>query len=138
MGVRKYAMIWFLAILSYLFTFGTPLIASYFMFAKPLDASMGGAFFYLTVASVALVLMIKLFSVVHKMKIGYAKVIISLLFVTVFTMTSKAFFEVVGNNFHELVTFVLIWYAGYLLGIVPKVIAIRIDTTYLREVGILG
>ena len=91
-----------LVILSYLLTYATPLFASYFMFAKPADASFGGAVFYMTIALVAIAFLVKLYGILRKMKISYAKVILSLLFTTVLAMSSKAFFEVVGNNFNAV------------------------------------
>lgn len=136
LGVRKYFWIWVLIVLSYLFTFATPLIASYFMFAKPVNASAGGALFYVTIATVSLAFLVKLFSIVHKMKISYAKVVLSLLATTVLAMTSKAFFEIVGTNFELLVDFVIVWYLGYLVGVIPKWFAIKIDREYLREIQV--
>lgn len=136
--MRKHVWIWLLVILSYLLTYATPLFASYFMFAKPADESFGGAVFYMTIAAVAVAFMVKLYSILHKMKISYAKIILSLLFTTVLAMSSKAFFEVVGNNFESMVDFVLIWYAGYFVGLIPKFYAIKIDKAYLIETNILG
>lgn len=134
--MRKYFWIWTMIVLSYLFTFATPLIASYFMFAKPVNASAGGALFYITIASVALVFLVKLFSIVRKMKISYAKLVLSILATTVLAMASKAFFEIVGTNFELLVDFVVVWYIGYLVGVIPKWVAIKIDREYLREIQI--
>lgn len=134
--MRKYFWIWTMIVLSYLFTFATPLIASYFMFAKPINASAGGALFYITIAAVALAFLVKLFSIVHKMKISYAKVVLSVLATTVLAMSSKAFFEIVGTNFELLVDFVVVWYIGYLVGVIPKWVAIKLDREYLREIQI--
>lgn len=140
MTIKQKMFAWLLIALSYISSFATPLVASYFYLAKDKlaeEAGKGGAFFYIFVSIVFMVLVISLTKLVNKMKANVFKSIFKTfikLSIVVFLMFMTSY---VSYNFAALQKVLGFTVGGMALGSAFEIWAVAKYGKYFGEVGVL-
>ena len=129
--------VWVCAIFSYLFTFGTPLVVSYFYFARSYSVDVGGSFFYFAVTTIFILLYKRMAKALKKQKVGVPNAIFKLLLTLVALLVLFYVVEYIGHNFTKLVYVISSAILGRFVGAILEIVAVRIDRDYLEEIGVM-
>lgn len=133
----KKLRVWFLVVLIYLATFGTPLTVGYLTFAEQIEAKTGGAFFYFVFFVVFVVFLKKILNAIKKQKASYTKAIFKLLISLVVLYLTYKVTSYVQLNFQELAQLLLWTIGGRLIGFLLELLAVKTDKVYLEEIGVV-
>lgn len=136
---KKVFLVWFLIVISYLFKFGTALIASYHYLAKDVIRESnvkGGVFYYTIVSIILLTLFVSVTKLINRMKANTFKSLFR-----GFTHISMVYFvmlisEYINANVKALTSVLQFTILGMLLGIVIEAVVVGKFKDYIREVGI--
>lgn len=133
----KKIYIWLLAVAIYLAVFGVPIVTGYIMFAEQIGAKTGGAFFYFVSLIAFLFMLKKINAAIKRQKAGVTKAIFKLTVSLTTLYLSYMIVKYIGLNFDDLANLILITIGGRLLGFFLELLAVRIDKTYLEEIGVV-
>lgn len=129
---------WLLIILTYIFTFLTPVLAAFFLLADDVykSESKGGFLFYLILTIVAVVFATYITRVVNKQKANHFKTIFKagLFYGIMWLMLSLL--DYVTFNIERLDLVIYISMVGYFLGALTKSLAVHRYYDYVRELGV--
>lgn len=131
---------WFLIILSYVFSYGSALVASYFYLAKDhlgSSAGKGGGFFYTVVGIILITLIISTTKLINKMGANVFKTIFKGLMKIGIIFVIKFATSYVSLNFQALTNVLSFTVLGMMLGTITEMIAVQKYGDYIREVGVL-
>jgi ABC-type antimicrobial peptide transport system permease subunit len=135
--MKKHFWVWVCAIFSYIFTFGAPILASYFYFATSYNVNVGGSFFYFIVTIVFALLYKKMLKAVKKQKIGIPNAIFKFILTLVGLVVLFFVVEYIGHNFSKLIYVISAAIIGRVVGTVLEIVAIKVDRDYLEEIGVM-
>jgi hypothetical protein len=128
--------IWLLVFLNWLFVFGTPIASGYVLLLAEEPTFVTG-FLYIVLAIVASIFAKKISNAIKNMKASYTKSIFKLALSSILLYVVWVFVSYVGVNFNEIAKLLLLTIAGRLVGFVFEMIAIKIDASYVEEIGVI-
>lgn len=128
--------LWILILLNWLFIFGTPIVAGYVLLLADEPTQITG-FFYLVVAVTGVAFAKKITSAIKKMKASFTKAIFKVFLSLVMLYVVWVFVSYVGFNFAEIAKVLLFSMCGRLLGFVCEMLALKIDASYIEEIGVI-
>jgi hypothetical protein len=128
---------WVLIILSYLTTFGVPIVGAYYFLAVDRVKEEGrGGIFYLTMVSIFLIVMlITLIKAVDKMEANLFKSIFKMALRVGIALGLVMLVKFVDLNEAKLINFLYTLLGGMFLGSLIETIAVSLYGKYIREVG---
>lgn len=140
MSKRHKIYTWLLITLSYVFSYGSTLVASYHYLAKDLikeSSIKGGGFFFAITGITLITAIVSLTKLINRMKANVFKSIfkglmkVGIIFIIKFTVTY------VSVNFEALSSVLMFTIFGMILGTSVEAYTVHKYGDYVREVGVL-
>jgi hypothetical protein len=136
--MRKYLKLWFALVMAYLLGYGLPIVAAVYLFASEIPSKeYGGLVFYTVMAIILLFVLLRMRTVVKKMKMGATKVLIQSAAALIVVFGLYQFLNYVSINTLLLSQQLLSVLGGVVLSFPFKVWAIKIDAEFIERVGLL-
>jgi hypothetical protein len=138
--MKKALGFWTSVALSYAISFGTPIVAAYYIFAikitNEVTTTTGGAMFFFLIGLTGLFGFVKFRKIFAKIPMSYGKMLIStgLSVVTIYFLSEGV--EGIQVNAQALIDWLYVTIAGIGAALPFKLLALRIDTTKYREWGL--
>lgn len=138
--MKKALGFWSTVLLSYAISFGTPVIAAYYLFAVKINqeaaTTTGGAMFYFLLSLVGLFAFIRFKKIFDKVPMGYGKMLIGtgIAVITVYFISEGV--QGIQMNAQALIDWLYITMAGIGAALPFKLLAIRINVEKYREWGL--
>lgn len=131
-------MAWSLTILSYLFTFVTPMVAAYYLLAFETmeESGRGGLLYFIIVGVFGGAGVITALKILNKQKSNIIKTILRASIKVLFMLLVLRMVEYVDFNLDKLMDVIYITIGGFLMGSLIEAIAVQKYTDYIREVGV--
>ncbi len=128
---------WVLIILSYLTTFGVPIIGAYYFLAiEKVEESGKGGIFYLTMVTIfTIIMLITLIKAVAKMEANLFKSIFRMAMRVLVALGLIMLVQFVDLNEGKLISFLYTLLGGMTLGSIIETVAVILYGPYIREVG---
>jgi hypothetical protein len=138
MTTQKKILAWLLIILSYLFTFVTPMVAAYYLLAqdKLEEATKGGFFYFLVIGIFGGALIIAFMKIINKQKSNIIKSAFRFVVKIAMLYGALAFTRYIDYNISALINVIYISAAGFLVGALVETFAVAKYKEYIREVGV--
>lgn len=137
--MAKYVKLWVAVGLSFLFAYGTPLVAAFFLFSEGSDSKeFGGILFYGLVSLILAFLFARLNLILKKMKMSLTKIVVKTtmaLFILYFIYQILGY---VDANTELLGRQLLAVVGGLALAFPFKAWALYIDRDYIDRIGVFG
>jgi hypothetical protein len=138
--MKKALGFWSSVILSYAISFGTPIVAAYYIFAvqitNEVSTTTGGAMFFFLIGLTGLFGFVRFRKIFAKVPMGYSKMLIStgMSMITIYFLSEGV--QGVQLNAQALIDWLYLSIAGMGAALPFKLLALRIDTTKFREWGL--
>jgi hypothetical protein len=138
--MKKALGFWTSVALSYAISFGTPIVAAYYIFAvkitNEVTTTTGGAMFFFLIGLTGLFGFVRFRKIYAKVPMSYGKMLIStgLSVVTIYFLSEGV--EGIQVNAQALIDWLYVTIAGIGAALPFKLLALRIDTTKYREWGL--
>jgi hypothetical protein len=138
--MKKALGFWSSVLISYAISFGTPIVAAYYIFAvkitNEVTTTTGGAMFFFLIGLTGLFGFVRFRKIFAKVPMGYSKMLIStgLSMMTIYFLSEGV--QGVQLNAQALIDWLYITIAGIGVGLPFKLLAIRINVEKYREWGL--
>lgn len=133
----KRLKVWVMIILSYIFTFVTPMVAAYFFLAidKVSEMGRGGAVYYTIISVIGIIMVITLNKAVGEMEANLFKSIFKIALKVAIILGVLNFIRYIDFNTDKLFNFMYVSLGGVVIGSILEIIAVYLYGDYIREVG---
>ena len=133
----KRLKVWVMIILSYIFTFVTPMVAAYFFLAidKVSEMGRGGAVYYTIISVIGIIMVITLNKAVGEMEANLFKSIFKIALKVAIILGVLNFIRYIDFNTDKLFNFMYVSLGGVVIGSTLEIIAVYLYGDYIREVG---
>lgn len=128
---------WVLIVLSYLTTFGVPIVGAYYFLAieKVEEAGRGGIFYLTMVTIFTIIMVITLIKAVGKMEANLFKSIFRMAMRVLFVLGLIMLVKFIDFNEGKIISFLYTLLGGMALGSIIENVAVILYGDYIREVG---
>jgi hypothetical protein len=138
--MRKALGFWTSVALSYAISFGTPIVAAYYIFAikitNEINTTTGGAMFFFLIGLTGLFAFVRFRKIFAKIPMGYGKMLVSTGMSMIVIYALSEGIQGIQMNAQALIDWLYITIAGNGAGLPFKLLAIRINITKYREWGL--
>lgn len=135
----KYVKLWFAVVMSFLISYGTPLVAAFYLFSSEVEGrSFGGILFFVMVGAILLFLLFRAKYILKKMRMGFTKIFIRLTLALLIVFVGYQFLMYVDTNTKLLAQQLLAVLGGLVASFPFKMWAIKLDREYIERIGVLG
>lgn len=135
----KYIKLWFAVVMSYLLSYGVPLVAAFYLFSTEIEEKdFGGFLFFTIVGFILLFLLFRAKYILKKMKMGFTKIFIRLTLALLVCFVFYQFLMYVDTNTKLLAQQLIAIVGGLVLAFPFKMWAIKLDSEYIERIGVLG
>ena len=138
--MKKALGFWSSVILSYAISFGTPIVAAYYIFAvkitNEVSTTTGGAMFFFLIGLTGLFAFVRFRKIFAKVPMGYGKMLIStgMSMITIYFLSEGV--QGIQVNAQAVIDWLYIVIAGMGAALPFKLLAIRINVEKYREWGL--
>lgn len=137
--MSKWFKMWAAILLSFLFAYGTPIAAAFYLFAEEInEQGIGGFLFFAIMGVVIIFLVARLNHILSKMRMGATKIVIKMTIAFVVLFGLYQFLLYVDTNTELLAQQLIAAVGGILVSFPFKLWALHIDRDYIERIGVFG
>jgi putative effector of murein hydrolase LrgA (UPF0299 family) len=135
----KYVKLWFAVVMSFIFAYGTPIVAAFYLFSSETEGkSFGGMLFFSIVGLTLLFLLFRARFILKKMKMSGTKLFIKLAISLMMIFAGYQFLVYVDTNTKLLAQQLMAVLGGLLIAFPFKLWALKLDREYIERIGVFG
>lgn len=137
--IKQKILAWVLIIGSYIFTYLTPMVASYYLLAEEQveEAGKGGAFFWMVISISSVFAIVAIHRMVNRTKANMFKSFFKGLARIGFITLMAFLLRYVNFNLGAILNVIWITIGGSVIGVLLEMTAVGKYRDYIREVGVL-